>query len=68
MKNTFYFTCSNLLLLRYLDFCPNFLVMKKNMLIRKLWLISKFMTLQTGQQTITMHNYPVSQEVKATRQ
>ena len=36
--------------------------------IFRLWLISKFMTLQTGQQLITIHNYPVSQEVKATRQ
>ena len=39
---------------KYLNFRPNFLVMQKNGLIRKLWLISKFMS-QTGQQTITTY-------------
>ena len=36
-------------------FCPDFLVMQKNDMIRKLWLFSKFMTSQTGQQIITTH-------------
>ena len=40
---------------KYLNFRPNFLVMQKNGLIRKLWLISKFMMSQTGQQTITTY-------------
>ena len=35
---------------RYLHFCPDFLVMFKNVLIGKTPLISKFMTSQTGQQ------------------
>ena len=41
--------------LRYLHFYPDFLVMHKNGLIRKLWLISKCMTSQTGQQIIIIH-------------
>ena len=40
--------------LRYLHFCPDLSVIKKKDLIRKLWLISKFMKLQTGK-IITMH-------------
>ena len=53
MKNSFYvMLCS---FLRYLNFCPDFLVMKKNGLIRKLILMSEFLTLQTGQQIITIH-------------
>ena len=32
--------------------------MKKNGLVRKLWLISKFITSQTGQQIITKHVLP----------
>ena len=40
--------------LRYLHFCPDLSVIKEKGLIRKLWLISKFMTLQTGK-IITMH-------------
>ena len=34
-----------------LYFCPDFLVMSKN----KLWLILKFMTSQTGQQTTAVY-------------
>ena len=40
---------------RYLNFSPDFLVIEKNGLIRKLRLISKFMTSQTGQKIITKH-------------
>ena len=44
MKNAFYFTLKLVFLSRYLNFCPDFLVMWKKGLIRKLRLISKFMT------------------------
>ena len=37
---------------RYLNFCLDFLIMSKNALIRKIRLISKFMTSQPGYQTI----------------
>ena len=43
--------------LRYLHFCLDFYVMQKNSLIKKLTVISKFMTSQTGQQIITTHTY-----------
>ena len=46
-----------------MHFCPDFLVMYKNGLIRKLWLISNFITSQNGQQVVT-DTYPISQEVK----
>ena len=39
-------------------FCPDFLVIYKKGLIRKLWSISKFMASQTGQEIITMHILP----------
>ena len=42
------------LFLKYLHFCPVFLLIYKNGLKRKPWLISKFMISQTGQQIITM--------------
>ena len=42
--------------------------MKKNLLLRKIGLISKFMTSQPGKQTIAMCIWPISQELKATRQ
>ena len=38
--------------------CSDFLVTQKNGLTRKLWLILKFMTSQTGQQIITIHIVP----------
>ena len=40
----------------------------ENALRKKLWLISKFITPNTGQQIIQYTYYPISQEVKATRQ
>ena len=36
---------------RYLYFCLDFLVMKKNRLMKNTWLISKFMTSRTGKHT-----------------
>ena len=41
--------------LRYSNFCPDFFVTWENRLIRKLRLISKFMTWQPGEQTIAIH-------------
>ena len=50
MKNAFYFMPkAPFLFLKYLHFCPDFLVMYINGLIRKLWLILNVMTSQTGQ-------------------
>ena len=46
------------LFLRYLDFCHDFLFMKKISLIREIKLISKFMILQLGKQTIPVHILP----------
>ena len=56
MKNTFYFLVKTLFGL--LLFCPDFLAMQKNNLMRKLWLITKFITSQTGQKMITIHILP----------
>ena len=42
----------------YLHFCRDFLVMCKNDWIRKLRLVLKFMTSETGQQIIAMHVLP----------
>ena len=69
MKNAFYFILKPISFLRSLDFCRNFLAMHKNDLMKKLRLISKFMTSQTEQYILTVHNIycPISQEVKATR-
>ena len=54
MKNTFYFMFKALFVLRHLQFCSDFLIMKENGLIRKLRFISKYMTSSTGKQTIAM--------------
>ena len=43
---------------RYLSFCLGFLVIYQNDLIKKIRLISNFMTLQPGQQTIVIHILP----------
>ena len=54
MKNSFYF----ILKARSQDFYVfrfDFLVMQKNGLIKKIRLISKFMTLEPGKQTMTIH-------------
>ena len=69
MKNAFYFILKPISFLRSLDFCRNFLAMHKSDLMKKLRLISKFMTSQTEQYILTVHNIycPISQEVKATR-
>ena len=56
-KNVYYFTLKSLFALRYLN-CFYILVMKKNSLIRKIRLISKFLTSQAGKHTIVMHMLP----------
>ena len=55
MKNPFYFISKAAFFLIYLHFYQYFLVLQKKSLIRQLWLISKFMTSQTGQQAIIIH-------------
>ena len=57
-EKCFYFTLRAFLFSKYLSFCLDFLVMKKNSLIRKIKLISKFMTSQSGKQTIAIHILP----------
>ena len=53
MKNGFYFTLQALYI-----FALIFLVMQENALIRKIRLISKFMTSSAGKQMITIHILP----------
>ena len=48
MKNAFYFILKALLFSRYLKFVLSFSAFRKNGLIRKIMLISKFMTSQPG--------------------
>ena len=43
---------------RYLSFCLGLLVMYKNGLIRKIWLISKFMTSQLSKLATAIHILP----------
>ena len=50
---------------RHLRFCLDFLVMYKNGLIRKTRLILKFMTSQTGEQTLVIHKLPNISRSKA---
>ena len=55
MKNNFYFISKALFVV---NFCLDFLVMQQNSLIRKIILISNFMTSQPGQQTTVIHILP----------
>ena len=58
-KNTFYFTLKALFVLDRFNFLSEiFGHLEKNGLIRKIWLISKFITSHTGWQTITIHILP----------
>ena len=52
IKNAYYFILKTLL---FLKICVDFLAMYKNSLIRKIRLISKFMTSQPDYQTVTLH-------------
>ena len=62
-KNAFHFVLKALFVLEIF----RFLAMSRNGLIRKLWLISKFMTSQTGEKKLQYTYCPISQEVKATK-
>ena len=65
MNNTF-LSCQKVFpFLKYFYFCPEFLVMLKNGLIRKLWLISKFSVPQTEQQIRRRH---ITQYLRKERQ
>ena len=55
MKNAFYFMLKALFVVEIFSFFYDVLVQTKNNLIRKLWLIYKFMMTQTGPQMITIH-------------
>ena len=68
MKNGFYFTLKISLFLRFLNFNLNFLVMQKSSLIRKLRLIFKNMTAETGELTIVIHILPNIQKEKSFNQ
>ena len=52
MKKAFYFMLIAVFVLEILTVWPDFLGIKKNGLIRKVKLISKFLKSQTGQQII----------------
>ena len=54
MKNAFYFMLKALFVLEIFTF----FLLYRNGLIGKLWLISQFVTSQTGQQIITIHIFP----------
>ena len=70
MKNDFYFILKALSafnIFKFLSWLSGFV--EKMTMLEKIGLTSKFMTSQTGQQTITMHTYfSISHEVKATSQ
>ena len=59
IKNAFNFTLKALVVLKMFNFFLEFLVMQKNDLIRKIRLISKFMTSETVKQTISIHILPI---------
>ena len=65
MKNVFYFMLKSLFVLEY--FCLDYLVTWKNGLTRKLRLISKFMTSQTGPQRAAIHILPNILRIKPNR-
>ena len=48
MKNVFYYTSKDFFVLKIFKFCVDFLIMYQNGLIRKVGLISNFMTSQPG--------------------
>ena len=55
MKNAFYFMLKAFFVLDIFTFLPWFFVYAENNLIRKLRLISKFMTSKPGQQIVTIN-------------
>ena len=61
MKNVFRY------MWKYFHFCPDFLIMKKNDSIRKLRHISKFMTSQTAEQIMAIHELTKISRSKSNR-
>ena len=65
MKNAFYFTLKALVVLKIFKFLSQlFDHVEKNGLIRKIRLIFKFMTSQSGKQAITIHILPNISKIK----
>ena len=58
MKNAFCFILKACFVLKILKFCLDFWACRTNELIKKIRLISKFMTSQPGYQAITIHMLP----------
>ena len=58
VKNAFYFILKLLSFSRYLSFCHDFWSCRKNGLIRKIMLTSKFMTSEPGQEAIEIYILP----------
>ena len=54
-ENVFYFILKALFVLKVFKFFLDLLVMQKNVLIRKIRLISRFAASQPGKQTMTIH-------------
>ena len=67
IKNVFYFIFKAIFVLKISNFCPDFLVMQENALIRKLRSISKFMTSQIGRKIIKMHLLPNILRIKGNK-
>ena len=59
MKSAFYFASKAFPLSRYLSFCLDFFVLYQNGLVKKIRLISNFLTSQTGKQTFAIHILPI---------
>ena len=69
MKNAFYLMLKTLFFVRYLNFRPDFFGHVGKRLNKKVKIISKFLTSQTGKtNNHNIHICPLSQTVKATRQ
>ena len=68
IRNAFYLPWKLFLFSRYLSFRLDFLIMYQKNLIRKIRLILKFMTPQPGWKNLQYTYWPISQEVKTTRQ
>ena len=64
IKNAFYFTLKALFVLKKFKFLSWLFGHVKNCLIRKIRLISKFVTWQPGQQTIKMHKLSTISRMK----
>ena len=68
MKNAFYFILEALFVLKIFNFVLTFWACRKNGLIRKIKLISKFMTSEPGNTELQYTYCSISHKLKATRQ